>query len=401
MTDPASTTESSQRRVAFVVQRFGPEIVGGAEALARMICCDLASNLGWKIDVYTTTAINHQTWKNELPAGTSNDGPLTVIRFPSITKRWPAFGIIDRVLRALMMIHPIRQGLERLWLIAQGPWSPKLVKALQKNAAQYDALIFMTYLYYPTAIGMRNLSGRKVLIPTAHDEAPFYFKTVNQLMCEATTILPSTNAEKHLIESVHGVKTADIAGVGIHIPNTTATETKHQLLYLGRISRGKGVHSLLEWATSPKFKETGLKLVLAGSLDNELAGLIKGPTIDYRGFVSEAEKQELLETAWAVVNPSPHESLSMIALEAMANRKPLLVNKSCPVLAQYVTDHETVFGFTDEKEFFDALNSVERMYQEPSHERALTASRDWVRKQYNWPRIREIYRAAVCDVKPS
>lgn len=401
MTDPASTTESSQRRVAFVVQRFGPEIVGGAEAHARMICSDLASNLGWKIDVYTTTAINHQTWKNELPAGTSNDGPLTVIRFPSITMRWPAFGIIDRVLRALMLIHPIREGLERLWLIAQGPWSPKLVKALQKNAGQYDALIFMTYLYYPTAIGMRNLSGRKVLIPTAHDEAPFYFKTVNQLMCEATTILPSTNAEKHLIESVHGVKTADIAGVGINIPNTTATETKHQLLYLGRISRGKGVHSLLEWATSPKFKETGLKLVLAGSLDNELAGLINGPTIDYRGFVSEAEKQELLETAWAVVNPSPHESLSMIALEAMANRKPLLVNKSCPVLAQYVTDHETVFGFADEKEFFDALNSVERMYQEPSHERALTASRDWVRKQYNWPRIREIYRAAVCDAKPS
>ena len=108
MTDPASTTESSQRRVAFVVQRFGPEIVGGAEALARLICYDLASNLGWKIDVYTTTAISHQTWKNELPTGTSNDGPLTILRFPSITRRWPAFSIIDRVLRSLMVIKPLR-----------------------------------------------------------------------------------------------------------------------------------------------------------------------------------------------------------------------------------------------------------------------------------------------------
>ena len=40
----------------------------------------------------------------------------------------------------------------------------------ERHHQQYDALIFFTYLYAPTVLGLRIEPGRSILVPTAHDE---------------------------------------------------------------------------------------------------------------------------------------------------------------------------------------------------------------------------------------
>ena len=60
------------RRIALVPPRYGPEVVGGAEAVIREVAHGLADR-GWSVDVLTTTARDHFTWADAEPAGTTVD----------------------------------------------------------------------------------------------------------------------------------------------------------------------------------------------------------------------------------------------------------------------------------------------------------------------------------------
>ncbi len=80
---PLLPSPSVSGRVAFVPPRFGPEVVGGSEAVTREIAVGLAAR-GWDVEVLTTRAINHYTWANELPEGVSLEDGVTVRRFATV-----------------------------------------------------------------------------------------------------------------------------------------------------------------------------------------------------------------------------------------------------------------------------------------------------------------------------
>ena len=75
---------SAAVKVAFVVPRYGTDIRGGAETGARMLAERLASDRGYDVEVLTTCAIDHYTWANDLPTGTSEEDGLVVRRFPMV-----------------------------------------------------------------------------------------------------------------------------------------------------------------------------------------------------------------------------------------------------------------------------------------------------------------------------
>ena len=52
-----------KRKLAFVVQRYGLEVNGGAELLSRQLVEHLQQQ--YDIEVLTTKAIEYTTWKNE------------------------------------------------------------------------------------------------------------------------------------------------------------------------------------------------------------------------------------------------------------------------------------------------------------------------------------------------
>ncbi|PSP95635.1 group 1 glycosyl transferase [Halobacteriales archaeon QS_4_62_28] len=94
-------------------------------------------------------------------------------------------------------------------------------------------------------------------------------------------------------------------------------------LHLGRLDEEKGVPNIVR-----AFDGTEHCLVLAGGegdIDEGCHSTIeRAPNIDYRGFVSEAEKYDLLAHCQAVVFNGHNEDFGIVPIEANASGKPCL-----------------------------------------------------------------------------
>lgn len=72
-------------KVAFVIQRYGAEVLGGSEQLCRLVAERLAPS--HDVEVLTTCARDYVTWTNEYPEGADRIKGVTVRRFATARTR--------------------------------------------------------------------------------------------------------------------------------------------------------------------------------------------------------------------------------------------------------------------------------------------------------------------------
>src|SRR5207245_8168452 len=72
-------------RIGLVVQRFGEEVIGGAELHARWIAQHLAET--HSVEVLTTCAVDYLTWENAYEPGETRGDGLPARRLPSARRR--------------------------------------------------------------------------------------------------------------------------------------------------------------------------------------------------------------------------------------------------------------------------------------------------------------------------
>ncbi|MGH2499059.1 MAG: hypothetical protein ACRDF0_03070, partial [Candidatus Limnocylindria bacterium] len=156
----------TRRRVLIVVQRYGAEVVGGSEAHARLAAQRLS--LANDVEVATSTALDHWTWEPYYAPGVGELDGIPVRRFPVIAGRRPDFKELER--RVLFDEHTVAE--ELAWPRWQGPHVPDLYEFLHQEGTRYQAVLFWTYIYAPTVLGLPLVPERAALVPTTHDEAP-------------------------------------------------------------------------------------------------------------------------------------------------------------------------------------------------------------------------------------
>ena len=385
------------RRLALVVQRYGPEVAGGSESLARAVGERLAGS-GDDVTVFTSCALDYVTWRNELAPGETVEGGVRVRRFPVAQER--DLAAFNRFAEALY-VRPHGTEDELEFLERQGPVVPGLLEALEREKADFDAVVFFTYLYHPTFWGLRAAGERALLVPTTHDEPPLRLRVFEEVFARPRALAFLTPAEEALVRARFDVsgRPAAVAGMGIDPPaappDVAGFRRRHALegpyvAYAGRIDAGKGCHEMV--SAHARYRASGgqATLVLLGRLAMELP---KGDGVRYLGYVDEADKWAAYAGAAAVVCPSPYESLSIALLEGFAVGTPALANARSAVLLDHCLRSNGGLFYEGADEFVECLDVLVR--DEPVRAALGQAGRRYVAAEYRWNVVLDRYRSLI------
>src|SRR5438094_5150188 len=432
-------------KVAFVIQRYGTEGLGGSEYHCRLVAERLAEQ--HEVEVLTTCARDYITWKNEYPEGSDRVRGVTVRRFANArTRDLAAFNKYSE----WIFNNPHSRADEMEWLKQQGPWCPALIDYLRRHHQQYDVLIFFTYLYAPTVLGLDVSPARSVLVPTSHDEPAIRLEIYRDVFNRPAAILFNTDSERRFIHQMFPDRPLleEIVGVGVDIPqhqpyprmpepayeDTEAAAAapdedngaapppadeaapapefpshllvrgavfrrRHRLygpivLYGGRIDPGKGCEELIEYFSA--YVKDGGEGTLA-LMGVKLMSLPEEPFIRFAGLLSDRERMQALEAATVVVVPSPFESLSLLALEAFAVGTPVLVNARSAVLVEHCLRSNAGLFYADGDEFVECL----KLLVSDARLRAAMGrnGRDYVRRNYRWDVVLGKYERTFAKIR--
>jgi glycosyltransferase involved in cell wall biosynthesis len=426
-------------KIGFIVQRYGTEILGGSEYHCRLIAERLAPK--HHVEVLTTCAQDYITWKNEYAEGPDRVRGVTVRRFANArTRDIEAFNRYSEWI--FTSAHSREDEME--WLKQQGPWCPALLEYLERHHQQYDVLIFMTYLYAPTVLGVRIAPHKSILVPTAHDEPAIHLDIYKDLFSAPAAVAYNTDVERRFLTTHFSIRAVgeETVGCGVDLPFTkdgkdakdaqepaapemdeddplepipddeqppgyrphlagrgVLFKRRHRLhgpmaLYGGRIDPGKGCEELIEYFSSYVQDGGDASLVLMGV---KLMPLPEEPFLHFAGRLPDNERLQALEAATVVVVPSPYESLSLLALEAFAVGTPILANARSEVLVDHCHKSNAGLYYADRDEFVEGM----KLLVADQRLRAAMGrnGRAYVRRNYRWDVIISKYERMFAKLR--
>lgn len=384
-------------KLAFVVQRYGADVAGGSETHCRELA-DRLSNTH-DITVLTTCARDYVSWANAYPAGEDRDGAVRVLRFPvTRPRRLKAFAdLSDEVFDG--NAPPDRQ---LAWFRENGPDVPGLLDYLGTNGTDFDLVVFWTFRYAPSFFGLPLVAERAVLVPTAEEDRAVYLDIAEEFFRRPAGYLFLTPEEEALVNTRAGTPLQPSAVIGLGLEPAVPADTgclsgldlpTDYVLYLGRVDRNKGCHTLLDYFQEYAAESADVTLVLAGPAKMQVPD---HPRIRTLGYVSHEVRAALLAQARALIIPSPYESLSIVLLEGWNHGVPALVNARCKVLEGQVTRANGGLYYRSSDEFREGLTYL---LSNPAARDALgRQGRAYVEREYRWPvvleRVEAVLRAA-------
>jgi glycosyltransferase involved in cell wall biosynthesis len=377
-------------KLAFVIQRYGLEVNGGAELHCRWLAERLARR--HEVEVFATRALDYLEWRNHYPKGTEVVNGIPVHR--STVKRTRNARVFASLSNLCFHEAHTREE-EEAWVRENGPYSPELVKAVAAARSRFDRVFFYCYRYYHSYHGVPAAADRAILVPTAEEDPAIGLEVMKPLFRAPRGLVYLTPEEQALVEDASGNQALPsvVIGSGVNLPEPVPGldfRAKHGLsaerpfvLYVGRVDRNKGAVTL--FAYFKKFlEETGkdVDLVLAGK---SVVKVPEHPRIRHVGFVSEEEKVAALRQCRLLVMPSPYESLSVIVLEAWKLGVPVIANARCKVLAGQCLRSNGGLFYHGYAEFAESLKLL-------LDDDALAASlgrqgRAYVDREYAWETI--------------
>jgi glycosyltransferase involved in cell wall biosynthesis len=388
-------------KLLFVVQRYGPDVPGGAEAACRQFA-ERMTQRGHEVEALSSTAIDYTNWRNHHPPVTTELNGVTLHRLAVREERDDEqFGPLNaRVVFGEGMSPPLMQ---RRWMQAQGPRLPALPVWLRRHARRFDVVIFFTYLYHPTWSGVPIASSLAptVLHPTAHDEPQIHMPLFDQEFRHATAFSFFTPEERDLVLGRFRIDTPhDVIGIGVDEPlegeprrfrERFGLGDRPYLLFLGRVDPGKGSDEIERFFRAYKERNPGpLAFVVMG------ASVTRPEVHDdviVTGFVDEQTKADGLSGATVLAQPSYFESFSLALVEAWMHGVPALVQGHTEVLVGQARRSGGAIPYVGYAEFENALDLL---LADPALRAELAENgRRYVEAEYRWDVVLDRYEALL------
>jgi len=379
-------------RVGFVVQRYGTEVVGGAELHCRWVAEHVAAR--HDVEVLTTTATDYLSWDDVLPAGVSEVNGVRVRRFPVARRR--EVETFDPVANKVCFFDHTDEE-EAQWLVEHGPVCPALLDHLRERERDYDALVFFSYRYWTSYFGLQVAPAKSLLVPTAEHDRVLYLRIFRDFFRLPAAIVFNTPEERELIERVTGNDDlpGEVVGTGIVRPAAVPLDEVAPRLdllgdyfvYVGRIEPEKGcavmIDHFLRWQRETHGAAT---LALFG---RSTMSFSENAHVRLMGVVPDGEKLAAIARARALIMPSRHESLSMVVLESWMMRRPVLVNGDCEVLRGQVLRANGGLYYRRYEEFAAAMDVL--LGQPALADRLGAQGEAYFEANYAWERVMEKY----------
>jgi glycosyltransferase involved in cell wall biosynthesis len=388
------------RQIAFVVPRFGEEIGGGAETLARGFALQASASGLARVEVFTTCARSYRSWRNELPTGTSYDHGIAVHRFKVDGQRRNAQRYIELNIRVIDEESLTLD--EQLDWVANSVQSPSLYAALEQAQNRFDFVFCIPYLFGTTFYSAAACPDKAILWPCLHDEPYARLPLVRHLFQGCLGIAYNAVPEQTFAESLYGPHPgAQVIGAGIQPPaapsNAQRFRSKHNIhnpfiLYVGRLEVPKNVDLLVAYFDQYKLKHPGpLKLVLMGDGPVTVG---HNPDVMTLGFQPEQDKIDAMAAAMLLCQPSTNESFSIVIMEAWQQGTPVLVHADCAVTRHHAVQSNGGLYFANQEEFDEAINWM--LSKEADRQSLGRSGQRYVAHEYNWDVVLGRFEAAMC-----
>ena len=202
-------------RLAFVIQRYGVEVSGGAELHCRWLAERLARR--HDVEVFATRALDYLEWRNHYREGTEVVGGLPVHRFRvKRTRNARVFASLSNL--CFHEAHTREE--EEAWVRENGPFSPALVRAVSRARERFDRFFFYCYRYYQTYHGLPAVRDRAILVPTAEEDPAIRLGVFRALFALPRGLLYLTPEEQALVEDAGGRAglPSVVIGSGLNLP---------------------------------------------------------------------------------------------------------------------------------------------------------------------------------------
>lgn len=306
-------------------------------------------------------------------------------------------------------LHLMHQGMSK-GVIAAGSRQFKLITDLLSTRADlYHAIS-------PIGGATAALLGKSPLIVTIHDLIPFQvrgydyswkswytrFCTKRSVKRSDAIVVPYKVTKNELVSQFNvSDSKIHVINYGVdhtaYYPRPTVKRATRQVLYIGEVSRSKGVDTLISAFASVKKSIGDAELVIGGKrsrdqpLLEKLAGELGLTEVRFLGYIPEDELPRYYSSATAMVFPSRY-GFGLSTLEAMACGTPVIVGAALDA-PEFVADAGILVNPDD---INDLAQSIIKVLTAPGLIDQLSAKAIERAKAFSWEKMaRET--AAVYD----
>jgi glycosyltransferase involved in cell wall biosynthesis len=386
-------------RLAFVPGRYGPGVVGGAEAMLAEIAHGLGGR-GWEVEILTTCARDHFSWTNEFPPGATREGEVTVRRFPAVVST------SRRERAALNAAIVARQPLgidEQVRWMNDDLRVPALFDHILGARDDYRALVFAPYLFWPAFAGAQLAGDRSILVPCLHDEPEAHLEIFPSLFGAVRGLWFLSEPERDLAARLFpGMAEHEVVGSGVDIPDRYDPDgfrARHGIegrfvLYVGRRERGKNWDALLGAFGRAVARNPDLpfSLVTIGSSDITVPDALADRVVDL-GVVTDQVRNDAFAAADAYLQPSAYESFSRTMMEAWLAETVVVANGAAEVSRWHCERSGAGLVYDDDAEFQECLRFVA---EAPDAARGIAkAGRDYALETASWDAVLDAIEASL------
>ncbi|MBE5845316.1 MAG: glycosyltransferase family 4 protein [Butyrivibrio sp.] len=386
-------------KIAFVSPWYGNDIPGGAETALRGIIMHL-KDAGVDLEVLTTCVKQFTAdWnENYYKSGLEMVSDVPVRRFKVRKRNVKKF---DSINAKLIMGQPVSAEEEEVFM-QEMVNSPDLYDYISSHKDEYDAFVYIPYMFGTTYYGILACPEKAIVIPCFHEESYIHMQIYKKAFENVRGIIYLAQPEMdtaHKVFDFSNVKEA-VIGTGVDTDiEYSASRFREKfgidspfVLYAGRKDVGKNVNVLVDYFSKYKKQneDSDVKLVLIGGGSIDVPANVKDDVIDL-GFVDIQDKIDAYAAATLLCQPSTHESFSIVIMESWLCDRPVLVHRDCDVTREFVRTANGGLFFGDYYEFEACLDYI--LANESDASVMGNQGKKFVLENFDW----KIVTKKICD----